>query len=250
MPIRDYALEINMKKKEKVLAIVLAAGKGSRMGGEIPKQYMEVAGKPLFMYSLMAMEEADIDEVFLITALGDERYCRECVEEFGLKKVVKYIAGGKERYHSVYNGLKAGIDGEYTVVLIHDSARPMIDREYINRVIMDTKEYGGSILTVPVKDTIKTVSEGFIHKTLERNQLVLVQTPQGFAYDILYKAYQKLMSKKEYQQGITDDAMVVEMMLGMKVKSTMGFYENIKVTTKEDIVLVEILQSLKKVERE
>ena len=225
----------------KVSAIVLSAGKGRRMNSDIAKQYIEIAGKPVVYYSLVAFENSAVDEIILVTAPGDEEFARESiVEKYGFKKIRAIVAGGKERYHSVFNGLKAIKDTEY--VLIHDGARPMLTTEMIAHIIEEVKNTEACVSGVPSKDTIKISDmEGYINSTPDRSLVWNIHTPQAFRYGIILKAYSDLMKLPDDKIRVTDDAMVVESMTGHKVKLVEGSYKNIKVTTPEDLFVVERL---------
>lgn len=227
--------------KEKVTAIVLAAGRGTRMESDVQKQYMEVGGKPLIFYALDAFEKSSVDEVVLVTGAGESEFCqREIVGRFGFSKVAKIVEGGRERYHSVYEGLK--VVGECSYVLIHDGARPCVTVKIIEDAIEGAREHGACVVGMPVKDTIKVADEaGFSETTPERSRLWMIQTPQAFSYELIFDAYSRLFESEERQAGVTDDAMVVESMTSHKVKLIKGSYENIKVTTPEDIVVAEAL---------
>lgn len=223
----------------KIGAVVLAAGRGSRMGMEIPKQYLEVAKKPLLIHSLLAFEKSKVDVVALVVTGGDEEYCAQLLKEHGIKKVKYIVAGGSERYFSVYEGLKALEEAQCDIVSIHDGARPMVDDLHIQRGIEDTIKYGASVLAVPVKDTIRFADEdGFGAQTPDRRKLWSIQTPQTFFYADCKSAYDQCVLEKKLD-GITDDAMVLEKILGKRAKLTMGMYQNIKVTTPEDIGIAE-----------
>ena len=227
---------------EKVAAVVLAAGRGARMESNIHKQYMPLLGKPMIYYSLLAFQESRADEIILVTGAGEEEYCRKEMEAYGFSKVTRIVTGGKERYHSVYEGLKAVADSDY--VLIHDGARPCITAEIIQAAIEEARESKACVIGMPVKDTIKIADPlGFAAGTPDRNSLWLIQTPQAFSYSLILHAYRKLFEREENQQGITDDAMVVEKMTDHKVKLVCGSYENMKVTTPEDMAVAEIFLS-------
>lgn len=224
-------------QKIKCTAIVLAAGQGKRMGTKIQKQYLEIQGKPVLYYSLKAFEDSElIDEIILVTGKNQEEYCRkEIVERYGIQKVKKIVAGGAERYHSVWNGLQEVRSG---YVFIHDGARPFINEEILKRAYEAVVEYKACVVGMPVKDTIKIADEnGFAKETPNRSLLWAVQTPQVFDVSLIKEAYAKLM--EEENVPVTDDAMVAEQMLGMKVKLVEGSYENIKITTPEDMVVAE-----------
>lgn len=228
--------------------IVLAGGKGTRMQSDVPKQYMELLGKPLLYYSLRAFEDSDVERVVLVTAEGEDEYCRkELVERYGFTKVVAVTTGGAERYASVWNGLQClkkqadevqGTLTEPEVVLIHDGARPLVTPELINRLLTETVHYGACVAGMPVKDTIQMTDErGVITLTPKRESLWTAQTPQSFEFPYVYDAYRQLMEEPEI--NVTDDAMVVGLYYDIPIQMIRGSYANLKVTTPEDLVLAE-----------
>ena len=230
----------------KITAIVLAAGSGSRMKSKTKKQFMEIKGKPVIWYSLFEFEKSRVDEIILVTGKEDIDYCKkEIVEKYNLKKIKNVVAGGSERYESVYNGLKE-VTGN--IVLIHDGARPLINNEIIERSIDGTIKSDACVVGVPVKDTIKRANkEGYIIDTPNRSELWITQTPQSFKTDLVKMAYKKM--KEELEKGnttlnITDDAMVVEEFTTNQVRFVQGDYKNIKVTTPEDIDIAELFIEL------
>lgn len=230
----------------KITAIVLAAGSGSRMKSKTKKQFMEIKGKPVIWYSLFEFEKSRVDEIILVTGKEDIDYCKkEIVEKYNLKKIKNVVAGGSERYESVYNGLKE-VTGN--MVLIHDGARPLINNEIIERSIEGTIKSDACVVGVPVKDTIKRANkEGYIIDTPNRSELWITQTPQSFKTDLVKMAYKKM--KEELEKGnttlnITDDAMVVEEFTTNQVRFVQGDYKNIKVTTPEDIDIAELFIEL------
>lgn len=230
----------------KITAIVLAAGSGSRMKSKTKKQFMEIKGKPVIWYSLFEFEKSRVDEIILVTGKEDNDYCKkEIVEKYNLKKIKNVVAGGSERYESVYNGLKE-VTGN--IVLIHDGARPLINNEIIERSIEGTIKSDACVVGVPVKDTIKRANkEGYIIDTPNRSELWITQTPQSFKTDLVKMAYKKM--KEELEKGnttlnITDDAMVVEEFTTNQVRFVQGDYKNIKVTTPEDIDIAELFIEL------
>lgn len=222
-------------------AILLAAGQGKRMNSQVQKQYMTLGGRPLITYALEAFEKSPADKIILVTGSGEEEYCRrEIVEKYGFRKVSAVVAGGKERYHSVYEGLKQAEDCDY--VLIHDGARPLIDAGVIKRAAEGAVKYQACVVGMPVKDTIKVSDEEeYASGTPDRRYLWQIQTPQAFSYELIRRAYDILFEKEENQVGITDDAMVVESFTDKKVKLIQGDYSNMKVTTPEDIAVAEAL---------
>lgn len=221
----------------KTVAIVLSGGSGKRMKMDIPKQYMEIHGHPLIYYTLAAFEKSSVDEIVFVTAAGEEEYCKkEIVDKYQFQKVKQIVAGGKERYDSVYNGIKS-TSAEY--VLVHDGARACVSKEVIEEAIKNVKLYKSAVAAVPVKDTIKMADkDGIVINTPPRDALWQVQTPQAFLYCELKDAYEKMYSLNQCE-GITDDAMVMEKFGNAKVKLYLADYNNIKVTTPEDVTIVE-----------
>lgn len=223
----------------KIVAIVLAAGTGSRMQSDVKKQFMDINGNPLVYYSLEAFQNSFVDEIILVTAREDIEYCKyEIVKKYGLSKVKCIVEGGKERFNSVMHGLKMIKDCDY--VYIHDGARPFIDNELLQRLQADAEEFGTAVAAVPSKDTVKVVdNENFVISTPSRNTIWAIQTPQVFKYSIISEAYERLTMRIQHvatdNLHITDDAMVVENFTNSKVKLVMGSYRNIKITTSEDV---------------
>ena len=169
-----------MSKEKKSTAIVLAAGQGKRMGTKIQKQFLDLKGKPVLWYSLHAFEMSEwIDEIILVTGEDLISYCKEeIVERYGFQKVHAVVAGGAERYHSVYRGLQAISDVEQRIVFIHDGARPFLTEDMIERVYKETLDHGACVVGMPVKDTIKIADEnGFIRETPKRSLVWQIQTP-------------------------------------------------------------------------
>ncbi|MBZ9689498.1 2-C-methyl-D-erythritol 4-phosphate cytidylyltransferase [Clostridium estertheticum] len=213
-------------------AIIMAAGKGSRMGESINKQYLKIKDYPILYYTLKAFTQCDcIDEIIVVVAEGEVDYCREeIINKYNFLKVVDVIVGGIERQHSVLNGLKATQNCE--IVLIHDGARPFISESIIKSAVMYANLYGATACGVKPKDTIKIVdSLGFSVQTPDREKLFCVQTPQAFKYDLILKCHMKI---SEEDIIVTDDTMVVER-YGNKVYLYEGSYDNIKITTPEDL---------------
>ena len=228
-------------------AIVLAGGNGSRMKSDIPKQYINIEDKPIIYYSLLAMEESSyIDRIVLVTRVEDLEYCKtEIVDKYGFTKVTNIVAGGSERYLSVYNGLSCAKDSDY--IWVHDGARPCVGEDMLGRLSATVQEFGTAVAGVLSKDTIKIVdTNGLVESTPDRSKLWLVQTPQVFKTSELVRAYDRMMSTDNIG-NITDDAMVMEHYGDLPVHMTEGDYLNIKVTTQEDIFLVKnFLKKIKK----
>ena len=222
----------------KVIALVPAAGMGKRMGAEINKQYLLLAGKPILSHTLQIFEDAPfVDDIFVIVPEAEIPYCREhVVERHGFAKVRGIVAGGAERQHSVMNGLRAATPiGDDDVVLIHDGVRPFVSERVLERAVEVARIHDGALVAVPVKDTIKVVVDGIVKATPAREELWQAQTPQAFRYSVIMAAHE--IAAAERYLG-TDDAALVEWM-GKDVHIVMGDYRNIKITTPEDLVLAE-----------
>lgn len=238
--------------KKRCTAVLLAAGSGSRMKSDIAKQYMLLGGKPLIWYALHVIEESSvIDDCVLVTGAEDISYVQEeIVERYGFHKVDTIVAGGKERYDSVYQALKVIESGEMRVrnrdgyVFIHDGARPFLTEDILRRDYEAVKTFRACVTGMPVKDTIKLAGQdGCAVQTPDRNFVWQIQTPQVFETALIIEAYKKLTKEKERWQAegmsITDDAMVVENFMFFPVKLVQGSYQNIKITTPEDLVIAE-----------
>lgn len=232
--------------KNKVTAIVLAAGQGKRMNSQVAKQFLILQEKPLLYYTLMAFEESNVDDIIVVTGSGQVEYCKSNIVEFySIKKVSNVIEGGKERYDSVYQALCKANAPDY--ILIHDGARPFISVEMINHIVNEVQIWKACIIGTPVKETIKIVnSEGYISETPNRNTLWAAQTPQAFSYSSIRNAFDLFyQDSRKNDMAITDDAMVYEVYLGLPVKMLKGEYNNIKITTPDDLTLAEqILEAL------
>nr|WP_312092610.1 2-C-methyl-D-erythritol 4-phosphate cytidylyltransferase [Aminipila sp.] len=219
-----------MHKNKKIAVIIAAAGSGTRMGGGIPKQFLEIEGKPVLVKTALAFSQNQyIDGFFVVTGEEYIEKSKKLLE--GIDKFMGVVAGGAQRQDSVYNGLKV-LQADMDYVLVHDAARPFVAQDIINRVVEKAVEKGTAVAAVAVKDTIKTIEdEEQFKSTLPRNQLRSVQTPQGFRKNIIVKAYEKACAEEFYG---TDDAALVERM-GVPVYVVEGGYDNIKITTKEDM---------------
>lgn len=222
----------------KTTAIVLAAGSGKRMNSEVHKQYLLIKEKPVLYYSLKTFEDSQVDDIVLVVGTGEVEYCKkEIIEKYGFLKVRAIVEGGKERYHSVYEGLKAAQETDY--VMIHDGARPFVTQEIISRTIESVCRYQACVVGMPVKDTIKIVdADNCAKETPTRSSVWQVQTPQAFSYPLIFDAYTRMFEKED--SAITDDAMVVERMTAQKVRLIEGSYQNIKITTPEDLLIAEV----------
>ena len=225
-----------------VSAIVLAAGSGSRMKSKVPKQFLELGGKPLIYYSLARFEASVVDEIILVTRQQDIDYVREeNVKKYGFSKVRSIVPGGKERFESVSRGLKA-VNRKSDIVMIHDGVRPFVTNSMILDSISNARRYKACTVAVPGKDTIKVVDEDMNGvETPDRSTLYIVQTPQSFNKALLDEAYKRLRVSGD--RNITDDTMIVEKYMGQTVKIIEGDYKNIKVTTPEDIPVAEAMMN-------
>ena len=203
-----------------VSAIVLAGGSGSRMKSDKAKQFIEVDGKPLIYYALRTFEASVVDEIILVTRQQDIPFMREeIVKKFSFNKVRRIVAGGKERYDSVENGIKA-CDKRNQIIMIHDGARPFVT----NAMILSS---------------ISADAEGFGIDTPDRSSLYMIQTPQTFDRSVIQEAYSRM--RADSKGNVTDDTMLVEKYLDQKVKVIEGSYSNIKITTPDDIPLAEAI---------
>ena len=223
---------------ERNTAIVLAAGQGKRMHSKVQKQFLEIQGYPVLYYSLRCFQESSlIQDIILVTGEESISYCKEeIVKKYGFTKVSAVIPGGKERYDSVYAGLCECRDCEY--VLIHDGARPFVTEEILKRGLQKVKETGACVIGMPSKDTVKlSDEEGYVKETPNRKCVWTIQTPQIFSYSLIREAHDSIRQKD--MSKITDDAMVVEQETGAKVALAEGSYQNIKITTPEDMKTAE-----------
>ncbi len=229
-----------MYKDISVSALIAAAGQGKRMNSDINKQYLKLVDKPILAHTLEAFLQCDmIDEIILVVGQEEMGLCQEeVIDKYGFdQKPIKIVSGGKERQESIFNGLKA-VAKETEIVVTHDGARPFITVDIIERSIVGAHDNGAVGVGVPVKDTIKVVDEDTnIVDTPERSKLWQIQTPQTFVYDLLKEAH--LHAQNDDFLG-TDDSVLVEK-IGHKVKMIKGSYENIKITTPEDIFFGEAI---------
>lgn len=224
-----------------VSALIAAGGRGRRMNSSISKQFLFVKGYPILYYTLKTFELMDcFDEIVMVAGKQDMDYTREqIINQYRFEKI-RMIEGGLERQDSVYNGLRE-LSPQTDIVVIHDGVRPFVTKEIIKKSIEAAKRYKAIGVAVPVKDTIKVVGDGnIIKQTPNRKELWAMQTPQTFKYDLILKAHEE--AQKDNFFG-TDDAMLVER-LGLPVRIIEGAYENIKITTPEDIIIAETFLTL------
>lgn len=222
----------------KTTAIILSAGKGKRMNSDISKQYIMLEGYPLIYHTIKAFEDSEVDNIVLVAGKDEIEFCKtDIISRYGFKKVRCVTAGGKERYNSVYEGLKAiennKIDTD--IVLVHDGARAFVNDKIIHDSIRYAHEFGAAVAAVKAKDTIKLVCEnGFVKDTPDRNFLWQIQTPQTFLMKSLKKAYDLALDSND--EDITDDSMIMERYGDTDIKVFEASYDNIKVTTPEDLI--------------
>lgn len=220
-----------------VSAIILAGGKGKRMGSDVSKQFILINDKPILYYTIKSFLDSEfVDKIILVLPEDEIEYCeKEIIDKYSLS-IDKIVQGGKERQDSVYNALKAIENTD--IVLIHDGARPFVSKEIIKNGIDGALKYGAAAPGVMPKDTIKVKNESsFSKETLKRDELVAIQTPQVFNYSMIMECHEKV---KEENLIVTDDTMVVEH-YGNKVYLYDGEYTNIKITTPEDLIMAEYL---------
>ena len=227
-----------------VVAVVPAAGRGARMGGTTPKQFLALGGIPLLVHSLRALDSVQaITEIIIVIPEADRDYCqKEVVNQFNIRKVTQIVAGGRRRQDSVRNGVLA-LRTLPDVVVVHDGVRPFISGAVVEAAIETAVETGAALVAIPMKDTVKRVSEkGVVEMTLNREELWLAQTPQVFRYSWLLEAHQMAEQKNI---DATDDAGLVEQ-LGYPVTIVEGSSHNIKITRPEDLALGESILSCQK----
>lgn len=228
----------------RTVALVPAAGRGLRMGGSVPKQYLAIGGLPLIVHALRVLQASPfIDAIILAVPLADIDYCQsDIVKAYGFSKVIKVVAGGAERQDSVRLAL-AAVGSETEIVLVHDAVRPFLTPQMVGNVVEAARADGAAIVALPVRDTVKQVgADRVIVRTVDRKPLWLAQTPQAFRLEWLREAHDKA-----YLEGVhaTDDAHLIEWS-GRPVSVVEGSGENIKVTRPEDMVIGEAILAARK----
>ena len=219
-----------------IVAIGPAAGIGKRFGEGANKSLVSLGGRPLLLWALDTIASlSEIEEIIPVIKESDMNHAVELFERFKIPKVKKIAPGGRERQDSVFHGLNLVDDKECTI-LVHDGARPLIEPHVIRDAISQRKDYDGVVVGVPLKDTVKEAVDGVVQKTLRRESLWSIQTPQIFPYEGIYRAYERAMRESFYS---TDDSALVER-YGGKIKVVMGSYTNIKITTPEDLKIAEL----------
>lgn len=226
-----------------IAAVIVAAGRGRRMGHTVPKQFLPLCGKPVIAHTLSRFEDASrVDGIVVVTPPGGEdETASSIVRRYGFRKIASVVPGGSSRQESVRRGLDA-LGEDCRVVLIHDAVRPMVDERMINQCIDAAEDVGAAAIAVRMTDTVKESDEaGMAVRTLERGRLWRVQTPQGFRLDLIREAHRRA---EEDGFTATDDASLVER-LGQPVKLVEGSLENIKITTPEDLLVAEAILGMR-----
>jgi 2-C-methyl-D-erythritol 4-phosphate cytidylyltransferase len=214
-------------------AIIAAAGSGQRFNSDIPKQFIEIGGKPILLHSIERFAVCEsVDEIIVVLA-ADEIEKFSSRPEIKALPNIKFVEGGSTRTESVYNGLMA-VDPATAIVAVHDGARPLTTPDEITRTIERASETGAACLTAPVTDTIKEVDDGWITRTVDRRMLRRAMTPQAFKYELLMEAFRG----RDLSDEITDECYLVEQ-LGHRIASVAGGTQNIKITHSEDLILAE-----------
>ena len=221
------------------VAIVVAAGKGTRLGGDQPKQFHELCGVPIIIHTLRQFERSEeISEVIVVVPAEQTAVLSSLAEKFKVRKVSRAVAGGATRAQSVLCGLNA--IGGAEIVAVHDGVRPFVTPDEIDRVVAAARTSGAAILVAPVADTIKDIENGHVKRTPPRHNLRRALTPQCFRYDLLKRAYDRLDEAEAAGIEVTDDSLLVER-LGAEIMAVEGSARNIKITQEGDLVLAEAI---------
>ena len=221
------------------VAIVVAAGKGTRLGGNQPKQFLELCGVPIVIHTLREFERCEeINEIIVVVPAESTAAFSSLAEKFAIRKLVRVVPGGATRAQSVRRGLDAIANAE--IVAVHDGVRPFVSSDEIDSVVAAARASGAAILVAPVADTIKDIENGRVKRTLTRHNLRRALTPQCFSYDLLKRAYDQLDEVESAGVEVTDDSLLVER-LGAEIVAVEGSSRNIKITEEEDLALAETL---------
>jgi 2-C-methyl-D-erythritol 4-phosphate cytidylyltransferase len=230
-----------------VTAIVLAAGRGLRYKAKLSKPLLQINGQPVIIYCLKIISSLSlVRDIIVVVNPQNLNRIKNKLKQYRIKKMSKVILGGQKRQDSVRNALEV-VDSRADFILIHDGVRPFIDRNTVLKAIKEAKRCGAAIVGVPVKSTIKVVAgrrsqvagNFMVKKTLDRNELWEIQTPQVFKKELILEAYKKFGDAE-----VTDDAMLVEK-LGAKVSVVLGSYQNIKITTPEDLAIAKAIAKIR-----
>ncbi len=227
------------RTRPRVVVIVPAAGSGTRIGGAVRKQFLPLKGKPIVVHTLQQFEHcADVDEAAVAVPESAITEMESLVSRYRLHKVSKVVVGGSRRQDSVANALATLTLRDNDIVLVHDGVRPFVETKRISHLVRECKEHGGAVLAVQPKDTVRRSTGGTVFdQTLDRNALWMVQTPQAFRAALLTNAYKKAAKDRFYS---TDEAALVER-LGHRIRIVEGSYDNIKITTQEDLELATLI---------
>lgn len=218
------------------VAIIAAAGAGSRMAGDRPKQFLQLAGVPIIFHTLKPFEQCDsIQEIIVVLPAAESADFLALVQKYGVKKLSRVVPGGTTRAESVWRGLLAIRAATAEIIAVHDGVRPFVTTDEIDRTVAAARSHGAAILVAPAIDTIKEVDGGEVVRTLERRQLCHALTPQCFRYELLRRAYERADVQ---DPAITDDSSLVEQ-LGEPVTIVEGSSRNIKITTQRDLLIAE-----------
>jgi 2-C-methyl-D-erythritol 4-phosphate cytidylyltransferase len=220
------------------VAIIAAAGQGTRMAGKRPKQFLELAGTPIILHTLKAFEQCEvIEEIIVVTGAEEAADFISLANKHGLRKIAAVVPGGATRAESVLQGLRAVKEAAAEIVAVHDGVRPLVTPDEIARTVEAAEHEGAAILVSAPVDTIKEVRDGAVVRTLRRTDLRLALTPQCFRYKLLRRAYEDVdVSDPE----LTDESSLVER-LGVRIVAVEGSARNIKITRPEDLLVAEAL---------
>ena len=223
------------------LAIIPAAGSGIRLGGPVPKQFIEIAGAPVLSHTIRRFDECPDIHVIVVALPADKIAEFEARDaHISLLKPIIYVSGGQERSDSILNALKAAAGLNPEIVAVHDAVRPFVTPAQISAVIARAKEIGAAILALPATDTIKEVENGMITRTIDRRRIYRAQTPQAFRYELLRRANEEARAAGLSSALLTDDSLLVER-LGHPIAVVEGSASNIKITMPEDLLIAEKL---------
>jgi 2-C-methyl-D-erythritol 4-phosphate cytidylyltransferase/2-C-methyl-D-erythritol 2,4-cyclodiphosphate synthase len=223
------------------VAIIPAAGSGSRFGGQTPKQFIEIAGAPVIVHTLRRFDACrDIDGIIVALHPSEIDAFERRLKPYSLQKPVRLISGGAERSDSILNALEAAKAWQPELVAVHDAVRPFVTPEQISAVLLRAREIGAAILALPATDTIKEVDRGLIQRTIDRRRIWRAQTPQAFRYELLMRANVEARAAGLPPAITTDDSLLVES-IGLPIAVVEGSPKNIKITTPEDLVLADRL---------
>jgi len=227
---------VNSVSGNLVAALIVAAGSGKRMGGHTPKQFLEINGKPILQHTLERFQASSaVDQIYVVTSPEfTDHYSSVIKADWRITKLCKVIAGGKERHHSVWAGLQA-LDPDVDVVLIHDGVRPFVSDELIRQSVLSARTHGAVVVGASAKDTVKIVDGDFVKETIDRNSVLLAQTPQTFRKEVIVDAYRHAFATNSFS---TDDSALAES-VGHKVAVLHGDSTNIKITLPEDLMFAE-----------